>query len=110
MNFIIILDKQILPSGELHLNPSNTEQLFISSNSNDQVVSYNLSEALARPLFDEDFGEHEFFFDFELAPGQFGLFTWKPNVDVQGDYVVVEWNTGYPLRVKWSFCCPHKFH
>ena len=67
---------------------------IFSSNSNDQVVSYNLSEALARPLFDEDFGEHEFFFDFELGPGQFGLSTWKPNVDVQGDYVVVEWNTG----------------
>ena len=40
--------KQRLPSGELHVNG---DMIAISSNSNDQVVVYSLSEILELPLF-----------------------------------------------------------
>ena len=40
--------KQRLPSGELHVNG---DLIAISSNSNDQVVVYSLSEVLELPIF-----------------------------------------------------------
>ena len=40
--------KQRLPSGELHVNG---DLIAISSNSNDQVVVYSLSEILELPIF-----------------------------------------------------------
>ena len=40
--------KQRLPSGELHVDG---DLVAISSNSNDQVVVYSLSEILELPLF-----------------------------------------------------------
>ena len=74
-------------------------KFHLSANSNDQIVSYNLSDALERPLFDAEFGEHEFFYEFEFEPMNFGMFTWKPNINVLGEYAVVEWNTvGNNLR------------
>lgn len=97
--------KQRLPSGELHVNG---DLIAISSNSNDQVVVYSLSEILELPIFNiggavwnvirnainvsksslmtskwpqKEFGNMEHDFMWELMPMELGgLFTWKPNV------------------------------
>jgi len=82
--------KQRLPSGELHVNG---DMIAISSNSNDQVVVYSLSEILELPLFNVEFGNMEHDFMWELMPMELGgLFTWKPNVAMNENYFVVEWN------------------
>ena len=89
---------QRLPSGEVNLTE---DDVIISTNSNDQIAFYSLAEVLEKPMFDEEFGEIEFEFKFDLMPYEiFGIFTWKPFVATHNKYTAVEWNSGIESILK----------
>ena len=82
---------QRLPSGELNVSG---DTIAISTNSNDQVVTYSISDVLDQSMFNAEFGAMEYEFETELLPMELGgLFTWKPNLAINNSYTVIEWNS-----------------